>query len=361
VATLIPPTRHESAAAAPPSSRPSAPRRDPFFDNAKYLAIVLVAMGHSWEPLPGGGRVIETLYTFVYAFHMPVFIVIAGYFSRTFDLRRERVWRMVATLVVPYVVFQVAYTLFQRALRDPSFPFSPVDPYWILWFLPALFLWRLTTPFWRTVRWPVPVSLAVAAIASVSTGVGGDLQFQRVLQFLPFFVLGLHLRADHFARVRRRSVRIAAVPVCALALVVSYWAVPKMSTSWFFRNSSAHDVGSPAWMGPVMTLVLFVVALVLSACFLSWVPGRRLWISGLGAGTIYGYLLHGFVIRGAFYEGWYNRVLFTTPLGEAAVTLTAAAVVTLLCTAPVRRVFRCVVEPRMAWAARRPPETADAA
>nr|WP_242552908.1 acyltransferase family protein [Streptomyces beijiangensis] len=350
---MIPQTRHEAAVAATPSSRPSAPRRDPFFDNAKYLAIVLVAIGHSWEPLPGGGRVVESLYTLVYAFHMPVFIIIAGYFSRSFDLRRERVWRLFATLVVPYAVFEVAYTLFQRAFKDPSFPLTPADPYWLLWFLPALLLWRLTTPFWQTVRWPVPLSLAVAALATATVGIGGDLQLQRVLQFLPFFVLGLHLRPAHFALVRRWSVRIVAVPVCALALGVSYWAAPRMTASWFFHNSSAQDLGFRAWTGPVMTLALFGCALVLSACFLSWVPGRRLWISGLGAGTIYGYLLHGFVIRGAKYAGWYDRSVLTTPLGEIAVTLAAATVVTLLCTPPVRRVFRCVVEPRMRWAARR--------
>ncbi|MEV0091523.1 acyltransferase family protein [Streptomyces sp. NPDC050738] len=344
-----------------PSAGRPAKRRDPFFDNAKYLAIVLVAIGHSWEPLPGGGRIVEALYTVVYAFHMPVFIIVAGYFSRGFDLRRDRVWRLVTSLVVPYAVFEVAYTLFHRATKDGSFPFTPADPYWLLWFLPALFLWRLTTPFWQQVRWPVAVSLGVAALATMATGVGDDLQLQRVLQFLPFYVLGLNLEPRHFALVRRWSVRIAAVPVCLLALAVSYWAAPRMTTSWFFHRYSAHELGSPAWMGALMTLVLFGCALILSACFLAWVPGRRLWMTGLGAGTVYGYLLHGFVIRGAANLGWYDRASLATPLGEVAVTLAAATVVTLLCTRPVRRVMRYAVEPGMEWARRRNTPTAERA
>ena len=36
--------------------------RDPFFDNAKYLAIVLVACGHAWEPLTDSSRTAEALY-----------------------------------------------------------------------------------------------------------------------------------------------------------------------------------------------------------------------------------------------------------------------------------------------------------
>ena len=54
------------------SGRTAAPgkQRDAFFDNAKYLAIVLVATGHAWEPLRDGSRAVSALYLLVYAFHM---------------------------------------------------------------------------------------------------------------------------------------------------------------------------------------------------------------------------------------------------------------------------------------------------
>lgn len=31
-------------------ARPAHPARDPFFDNAKFLLIVLVVVGHNWYP-----------------------------------------------------------------------------------------------------------------------------------------------------------------------------------------------------------------------------------------------------------------------------------------------------------------------
>ncbi|MGW1813472.1 acyltransferase family protein [Streptomyces sp. NPDC002125] len=342
-----------TAEAGPPA--PPRPGRDPYFDNAKYLAIVLVAMGHSWEPLPGSGRLVETAYTFVYTFHMPVFILIAGYFSRGFELRPDRVWKLFTSLVVPYAVFETAYTLFERLTGAPDFPLSPLSPYWLLWFLPALLLWRLTTPFWQTVRWPVAVSLVVAAMGAVTSNIGGDLQLQRVLQFLPFYVLGLQLRPEHFAFVRRRAVRIASVPLCLVALAAAYWAVPRTTTSWFFRRYGAEQLGSPAWTGAPVTLLLFVCAVVLSACFLAWVPGRRLWMTALGASTMYGYLLHGFVVRGAVRLDLYQADVLSTPLGTVLASVAGAAVVTALCSPPVRRVFHHVVEPRLDWA-RKPKE-----
>nr|WBO78003.1 acyltransferase family protein [Streptomyces sp. SBE_14.2] len=337
--------------------RPDAPggkRRDAFFDNAKFLAIVLVAVGHAWEPLRDGSRTVETLYTFVYSFHMPAFIIISGYFSRSFDASPGRLRRLITGVAVPYIVFETAYPLFKRFVGgDPDMEISLLDPWYLTWFLAALFIWRLTTPVWKVVRQPLPVALGIAMLASVSPEIGDDLDLQRVLQFLPFFVLGLTLKAEHFQWVRRRSVRIMSVPVAAAALLMGWWAAPRMTGAWFYHRDAAQELGAPWWTGPVMVLALFGCSLVLTACFFAWVPGRTMWFTALGAGTLCGYLLHGFLVKAGDYQGWFEPAWLHRPLGEIFVTLVAAAVVTLLCTPPVRRVFRCVLEPEMKWAFRR--------
>ncbi|MCX4762159.1 acyltransferase family protein [Streptomyces sp. NBC_01275] len=338
------------------SSGQPAKQRDAFFDNAKYLAIVLVAVAHSWEPLKGDSRVLQAAYLLVYAFHMPAFIVVSGFFSRSFDASPSRLKRLITGVAVPYVVFETAYPLFKRYVdHSPQQEISLLDPYYLTWFLCALFIWRLTTPIWKTVRHPLPVALGIAMLASVTPDVGDDLDLQRVLQFLPFFVLGLCLKAEHFRLVRRRSVRIAAVPVFAGALVFAWWAVTHMNTAWLYHRASAQELAAPWWAGPVMQLALFGCSLVLTACFFSWVPGRTMWFTTLGAGTLCGYLLHGFLIKGADYRGWFDHAWLHRPLGEIAVSVTVAVAVTLLCTRPVRRVFRFATEPTMDWAFKRDP------
>ncbi|QES45632.1 hypothetical protein DEJ49_35745 [Streptomyces venezuelae] len=328
-------------------------QRDSFFDNAKYLAIVLVAMGHAWEPLRGDSRAAAALYITVYTFHMPAFIVISGYFSRSFDASPKRIVRLVTGVAVPYVIFEVAYTFFKRwAGGDPDYPISLLDPWYLTWFLAALFIWRLTTPLWKLVRWPLPIALAIAVLASVSPDIGDDLDLQRVLQFLPFFVLGLVLKPAHFQMVRRHEARILALPVFAMALAFAYWAAPRMNAAWFYRRDSAQELAAPGWSGAVMTIGLFGCSLVLVACFFAWVPGRKLWFTALGAGTLYGYLLHGFLAKGSRFWDWYDADWVHRPLGEITVTLLAGTVITLLCTPPVQRMFRFAMEPKMTWAFR---------
>ncbi|MFB7651288.1 MULTISPECIES: acyltransferase family protein [unclassified Streptomyces] len=342
---------------SPPDQQTQRPqpsrRRDAFFDNAKYLAIVLVGIGHAWGQILDGNRTVETLYRVLYTFHMPAFIVISGYFSRSFDLSPKRVKRLITGVAVPYLVFEVAYALHRRVSEDPGNDISLLDPTYLLWFLCALFIWRLTTPIWQTLRWPLPISLVIAALASVTPSIGDDLNMQRVLQFLPCFVLGLVLRPEHFQLVRRRSVRIMAVPVVAAAVAIAWWSVPRMETGWFYRNAAVQATGAPWWSGPVVTLALFGCSLVLTACFFAWVPGRRMWFTALGAGTIYGYLLHGFLVKEGLFVGLFDKPVWDKPLAAVGLTVLAASVITLLCTKPVQRALRFVVEPKMEWAFKR--------
>lgn len=325
-------------------------RRDPYFDNAKYLAIVLVAAAHAWEPFWDDSRAATALYLFVYAFHMPAFIMISGYFSRGFALTPGRVKRLVAGVAVPYVVFQTAYALFRRWAHDePDYPVDLFQPWFVMWFLLALCVWRLLTPVWERLRWPVTVSVVLAVAVSVSPSVGGMLDLQRVLRFMPFFVIGLKLRPEHFALVRRRAARLWSLPVLLGSLVFAYWAAPRMNHQWLFLRDAAQDLGVSATTGVAMALAMTVCSLVLSACFLAWVPGRRLWCTALGAGTLYGFLLHGFLIKGSRWWGWYGPEWVHTPAGMVVVTVTAVAVVTVLCTPAVRGALRWVVEPRMDW------------
>ncbi|MCB5911582.1 acyltransferase family protein [Streptomyces pinistramenti] len=356
VTTRAPTATSGSGAPKAGAGQPKAKQRDAFFDNAKYFAIVLVAMGHCWEPLRDGSRSAAALYITVYAFHMPAFIIISGYFSRSFDMRKDRLQRLITGVAVPYILFETAYTLFKRwADDDPGYPISLLDPWYLTWFLIALFIWRLTTPLWKIVRWPVPLALTIAVLASVSPEIGDDLDLQRVLQFLPFFVIGLCLRPEHFKLVRRRQARIAAVPIMAAALLFAYWAAPRMNSAWFYHRDSAQELGAPWWSGVVMTLALFGCSLVLVACFFAWVPGRTMWCTALGAGTLYGYLLHGFLAKGSRFWHWYDTPWVHTPWGAVLLTLIAGTVITLLCTPPVQRAFRWAMEPKMAWAFKKDP------
>lgn len=346
--TTTPSSVRGPATAATPQ-RPG--ERDHALDNAKFLAILLVVCGHAWEPLRADSRVAMALYSTVYAFHMPAFVMLSGYFSRHFDAAPHRVRRLITGVAVPYVLFETAYSLFHRWLGDaPEHRLSLLDPFYLTWFLMALFVWRLSAPLWRELRHPLPIALAIAALATVSPAIGDDLDLQRVQQFLPYFVLGMLLEPRHLALVRHRAVRLLAVPVLAGALTLAYWLAPRVDTGWLYHRDSAQELGHSPATGVLVTLLLFGCSTALTLAFLALAPQRRTWCSTLGSGTLYAYLCHGFLLKGAEYAGWYEADWLRSPVGLAGLTLLAVAVGTLLCTPPVRHALRFAVEPRMSWA-----------
>lgn len=330
--------------------------RDPFFDNAKLLAVVLVVWGHSWGPLAGDAvhhRGLRAAYLLVYAFHMPLFIMICGWFSRSFAENAShpgRLRRLLTSTVVPYLLFATAYTLF-RNYQHGWQPMQLLRPWYLTWFLAALFIWRATAPVWRIVKWPVAVAVAVM-LAAGATELSGDLALGQVLQFLPFFVLGMTVSADRLQQLRdSRVLRLAAAPIFAASFAACYWAAPRLrSTEWLYHRSGHQHlhVSLLHWMG--LTLLVALVGLALSIAFLALVPRRENRLTSLGAGSQYTYLLHGFLVQAALGWGGYKLHLWSTWGGGLVLAALGVVVAVVCATVPVRRVLHWAVEPEMRWA-----------
>jgi fucose 4-O-acetylase-like acetyltransferase len=336
---------HEAVVEQRPARRP----RDPFFDNAKFMAIVLVVAGHSIVDLRDV-RVAHALYLFVYTFHMPVFIVITGYFSRNFTFGGGKARKLITNLGVPYVIFETAYSTYHWAVGKSSFQISLLDPYYLTWFLMALFLWRLSTPVWQQIRWPVGAALVISLLAGM-TNLPGDLEMNRTFGLLPFYVLGLMLKPEHFEMLKRTRTRVCGAITLVLAFAFTLFvADPNMTTEWvYWRNgNAAMHVNNLTGSG--MRLGLLVGAGILVTAFLTMVPARRTWFTSLGGATLYAYLLHGFATKLMEYMGWYDTPFLHTYPGVAATAVAGALLATFLCSPPVRKIMHWALEPDMSWA-----------
>ena len=58
-------------------------KRIPYFDNLKFILIYFVVLGHFLAPLRGVIPGVKFIYMIIYVFHMPLFIFILGYFSKS--------------------------------------------------------------------------------------------------------------------------------------------------------------------------------------------------------------------------------------------------------------------------------------
>ncbi|MFE9400869.1 acyltransferase family protein [Streptomyces sp. NPDC006530] len=329
---------------------PVSPRtldRSPFFDNAKFLLIVLVALGHSWEQvITSHTPTLRAVHNLVYAFHMPAFILLCGYFSRSFTGRPDQVRRLLTGVLLPYLIFETIYSLVYHWFRGTELETTPIAPTYLCWFLLALFVWRITTPIWNALRFAVPISLVIS-FAAGTTRITGDMAMPRALMFLPFFVLGLRLRPEHFAKLRTRTARYVAAPVFVGAFALACRLSPDPNDDWLSSDANNTQLHVSLTQYLLLRLALLTVSALLVASFLALVPGRRTWSTGLGAVTLYPYLLHGLVLRIAEYYGVFRVVRQAGLAGSLVLSAAAVAMVVLLSTPPVRAILRPLVEPRL--------------
>ncbi|WP_141581089.1 acyltransferase family protein [Actinomadura sp. WMMA1423] len=336
-----------AASAGAQPQRPPRKVRDPFFDNAKYFAILLVVAGHSLANLQNVPMA-KGLYIFVYLFHMPLFIVITGYFSRNWTFSGGKARKLITNVGVPYVVFEFAYSLYDWLAGRNHLEISLLNPYYLTWFLCALFMWRLSTPVWQQIRWPLAVATVFSLLAYMSN-LGGTFDIHRVIGLLPFYVLGLTLKPQHFELLKRPIARPIGAVVLAAGLAGTYVVMNHMSRNWIYWKHPNYALGVGNFTGTLMRIAMFACAIVLVAAFLSLIPRREHWFTNLGAYTLYAYLLHGFVTRALNFTGWWGADWMHTPAGVVIVVAGALIVGTFLCSPPVVRTMSWALEPRMTW------------
>lgn len=342
-----------------PSTSRGATARFAYLDNARYWAMLLVVVGHALTRFTDNQTALA-LYVWIYAFHMPLFILLSGYLARRYDGSDRQMRRMISTLVVPYLLVETSLQVLMRHWTGEPDPLMLLSPQWLAWFLAALFVWRLSTPLWLTLRHPILVSIAISLTVGL-TEVPNVLALPKILGLLPFWVIGLHLNEAFFERLRDVRIRSTALITLALTLTASFaWSTQwDNATSWLLwkQRYDENPLDASAMEGITQRGALLALGLILSLAVLALVPHGRSWTSQMGTRTLYAYLLHGYVIlvldhQFGLFE-WGSKFG-----GLAVITAMAAAVLlaNLLMTAVVARMFRPILEPRLTWLLR--PERA---
>src|SRR3978361_1656976 len=90
-------------------------------DYAKGLGIILVVMGHAMAGareahLPVNLSLVNSLYTFIYSFHMPLFFALSGlFFEKSLDRYHEKkfIINKLQTILYPFVIWSIIQTTFE--------------------------------------------------------------------------------------------------------------------------------------------------------------------------------------------------------------------------------------------------------
>ena len=334
----------------------------PFWDNARFACIVLVVLGHATQRLTYDSDIAQGLYLVIYAFHMPAFAIISGYFSKSGSPTKRQMARLVTDILLPYLIFEGLWTLTKFIVEGQANP-NLTKPSWTLWFLLALGIFRLILPYLGLLRWPLLWTVIISIGAGYLPNIDSTLSLSRTLGLLPFFTLGWWL-SEHDVVARLGLLRrrpwwsfVAAIGAFAAAGWIAWFFVDPWRdvnlSQWMFYEDAYSALGGTQWWAGGVRLALMAVAVVLCTAFFILVPRRSHWWTHFGQYTMYVYLLHSFVLY-PFRESGLLRGLDPTWLWLPIVIVAAVLIALGLATKPVRWLFRPLIEPRPRWLFRDP-------
>jgi fucose 4-O-acetylase-like acetyltransferase len=232
---------------------------------------------------------------------MPLFVIISGYLTK--KLKKETtIYYLLIYLIIQFVV---------TALFDDKIQF--VYPTTALWFLLALFFWRIMLYFYKDFKKPLLISVIVALILGFSDEIGSILQLRRAIMFFPFFWIGYKIPLGNYHKYLKlikkyQSLLLNIVVIIVIAILFLVYDIPYQNR-WYSYGLSYSKLleNSSDLFGPLIQIGIYLSSLMVSLLIATIVPKRRLpLVTKMGENSLVIYIVH--IIIWQYFEqiGFYD-------------------------------------------------------
>jgi fucose 4-O-acetylase-like acetyltransferase len=282
--------------------------RSYYFDNLKLLLITLVVIGHTVEPLINSQTNMKILYTFIYSFHMPLFVFISGYFSKSIT-NSKKFFLKINNIILSYITFQFMYYLFNiYILKTENFKFTLVYPYWIMWYLVSFFTWSLILPYFSKIKHPIIIAFVISILSGYDNNIGYYLSLSRTITFFPYFLIGYFCQKSHIKNIKKHVKKKYAFLGLFIIFLGIYLLNDRIDYRWFYGSFSYSQLNSANYPEYMIRIFTYILAIPISIFILALTPNKNLFCTKLGSRTMTVYAFHGFIIKLLVEYNFFNYI-----------------------------------------------------
>lgn len=276
--------------------------RDSSWDNIKGVLILLVVFAHCLYGLQNKS-INAFIVEYIYFFHMPAFVFVSGYFSKS---EKSRSKNSIVKLLVAYMIFMIPFII-RAMLRGNSVWI--ITPYFSAWYLLALIIWRLLTPHIINIKHILLKTTLFAIIIGFFPSVSGvsELAIKKVVVFWPFFVAGNLLTKDtynkYFLNIRAvKKIFMGSVTLAAGSAVM-------LLSKYKLGASLSHTLPNPyehiGWEEPAIRACIFIVSLLMILSIMYFALDKKIpFLTKIGRNTLPIFVMHR-LITFFYYENNY--------------------------------------------------------
>lgn len=195
------------------------------FDNLKFFLILCVVIGHFADDYTASHGIMKSVYVFIYTFHMPLFIFMAGLFQKRFSNSRPLNGHKIFAYILIGFMLKISFYIIDRLFGSKP-QFQVLSDNYIPWFMFALAAFLIITYIVRNIP-PVFVllySLVIACLAGYDQSVGDYLYLSRIFVFYPFYYIGYCLDVRTVMDfLNKKSLKILSAVLLTLYLLVCFF------------------------------------------------------------------------------------------------------------------------------------------
>lgn len=263
------------------------------FDNLKFLLMTFVVVGHFANAYIMSSDYYQSIFLFIYAFHMPLFLFLAGLFHKNKDIFPKVLSYLVLGFMLKIVLF-----LTELILNREAPAFSLLSDYYVPWYMFTLAFYLSLSYVLRNIdkKFILFFSILLACFAGYDASIGDYLYLSRSIVFYPYFVLGEMLSKEDISRINR----VSWLKLFSIVILV-IWAggcCLKLKDMYIFRplfigRSNFVEIDIFKNWGFVYRFLCYVIALLTGGAIICLVPNREIpMITKFGARTLQIYFWH---------------------------------------------------------------------
>lgn len=273
-----------------------------FYDNAKFLLILLVVLGHAVSPFKSAHFGIYVFWKVANTIHMPLMIFISGFFAKRYigkngSLKVQRTFSYFAL----FLFCQLAVSLFEVFVLGNKIGGSVIAARSSLWFLQCLGIWYLVLPFFS--KFKPAVVMVSALILGLLIGYDSRAEvvfsISRIIVHFPFFMAGYFCTPEMIEKLNHIGVRIACLILFAggvYLIIYMFDDYPgNLITCTYPYKTFSETVSLPYGLVWMLRLLFYSLAVILGISFLAIVPRIKTFFTRFGSRTLQVYILHRFL------------------------------------------------------------------
>lgn len=300
--------------------------RSILFDNIKGLLIFLVVLGHFLQiELRDHEILFSWLWIVIYSIHMPIFILISGYFSnhQNSDAYGQSLHRLAIEFILGCSIICAVRSLLSGKIVTCNLLSPPLG----MWYLMTLFTFRLLSPWIKGIRGNIAVSVIFSLLIGGNNQIGPFLSLSRTICLLPFFLIGMiWLDQEKIQALRsmnlKRKIFLIVLWLCILFAFIIVVKKNNMNYNIVWLKASYQKSDMSLSQGLLSRGVLLLTSACTGAVLLMSIGERKCFLSRWGRNSLPVYLLH----LAIFYIlKYYSKFIFWDNMWvSAALTLAAS-------------------------------------